>query len=429
MDFSRSKELFERAQQVIPGGVNSPVRAFKSVGGQPVFIARGEGSRIFDEDSNSYIDYVCSWGPLILGHAPQAVVESIKNATENGTTFGASTALEVELAEMIVKAVPSIDMVRLVNSGTEALMSAIRLARGYTKRDKVIKFEGCYHGHSDSLLAKAGSGITTLGIPDSAGVPESLTEDTIVLSYNNTDAVAETLKTYGDDTACIVIEPIAGNMGVVPPKPGYLADLRQLCDKYGIVLIFDEVITGFRVAYGGAQELYGIKPDLTTLGKIIGGGLPVGAYGGKKEIMECVAPLGPVYQAGTLSGNPLAVSAGIATLKILCQPDFYSILQRRATALAQGLPILAADAKIPVHVNNVGSMMTMFFTSDPVNDYESAKKSDTQRYARFFNGMLQRGVYFAPSQFEAAFISAAHSHEDIEQTLAMVKEVFSLQQH
>lgn len=424
MNLSRSIELFERARQVIPGGVNSPVRAFKSVGGQPVFIKRGEGSRIFDEDDNSYIDYVCSWGPLILGHAPQAVVESIKNAAENGTTFGASTALEVELAEMIVKAVPSIDMVRLVNSGTEALMSAIRLARGYTKRNKIIKFEGCYHGHSDSLLAKAGSGVATLGIPDSAGVPESLTADTVVLPYNDTDAVAEALKTLGNDVACIVIEPIAGNMGVVPPKPGYLADLRRMCDSYGIVLIFDEVITGFRVAYGGAQELYGIKPDMTTLGKIIGGGLPVGAYGGKREIMECVAPLGSVYQAGTLSGNPLAVSAGIATLKILCQPDFYSILQRRASTLAQGLPALAADVKIPVRVNNVGSMMTVFFTSDPVTDYESARKSDTKRYARFFNEMLHRGVYFAPSQFEAAFVSAAHSREDIEYTLAMAKEAF-----
>jgi len=424
MDFKRSVELFLRAQEVIPGGVNSPVRAFASVGGRPIFIRQGKGSRIYDEDGNSYIDYVCSWGPLILGHAHPDVVDSVKSAVENGTTFGAATALEVELAEMIVDAVPSIEMVRLVNSGTEALMSAIRLARGFTGRDKVVKFEGCYHGHSDSLLAKAGSGITTFGLPDSAGVPASLTSDTFVLKYNDLEAVEKLASSAGDEIACIVIEPVAGNMGVVQPKEGYLQGMRDICNRYGILLIFDEVITGFRLAYGGAQELYGVNPDLTTLGKIIGGGLPVGAYGGRRDIMEFVAPVGPVYQAGTLSGNPLAVSAGIATLKLLQDKNVYNTLCEQANLLHQGLALAATNSGINVQINSVGSMMTVFFTDEPVTDYASAKKADTKRYAKFFHGMLQRGIYLAPSQFEAAFVSLAHSRQEIEDTIKAAQEVF-----
>jgi len=376
---------------------------------------------MFDEDGNSFVDYVCSWGPLILGHAHPAVVEAVTRAAKDGTTFGASTLLEVELAEMIVDAVPSIELVRLVSSGTEAVMSAIRVARGYTGRAKVVKFEGCYHGHSDGLLAKAGSGVATLGLPDSAGVPPSVTSDTIVLPYNDLGAVAKTLSALGEQIACVILEPVAGNMGVVPPKSGYLAGLRELCDRYGVVLIFDEVITGFRLSYGGAQELYEVTPDLTTLGKIIGGGLPVGAYGGKREIMECVAPIGPVYQAGTLSGNPLAVSAGIATLKVLRQPGFYDKLERKSAALEQGLGQAAAEAGLSARINRVGSMMTMFMTPEPVRNYASAKLSDTSLYARFFTAMLQNGVYFAPSQFEAAFVSAAHSEEDIADTIAAAR--------
>ena len=422
MDFSHSEELFARAQRVIPGGVNSPVRAFKSVGGKPVFIRRGEGSRVYDEDGNCFIDYVCSWGPLILGHAHPEVFEAIRRAAADGTTFGASTALEVELAEMIVEAVPSIEMVRLVSSGTEALMSAIRVARGFTGRSKVIKFEGCYHGHSDGLLAKAGSGVTTLGIPDSAGVPAGVTSDTITLPYNDIRAVTHAMKEIGDEVACIVIEPIAGNMGVIPPRPGYLQGLRDICDQFGALLLFDEVITGFRVAYGGAQELYGVKPDLTTLGKIIGGGLPVGAYGGKREIMDVVAPLGPVYQAGTLSGNPLAVSAGIATLNVLRKPGLYEGLQQKADALSMGLLDAANQAGVSVQLNSAGSMMTLFFTESEVFDYASAKLSDTARYARYFSGMLNRGIYLAPSQFEAAFVSTALSQEDIEATVNAARE-------
>ena len=422
MDFSRSIELYERAVRVIPGGVNSPVRAFKSVGGEPVFIRRGDGCRVYDEDGNCFIDYLCSWGPLILGHAHPQVLEAICRAAQDGTSFGAATAREIELGEMIVEAVPSVEMVRLVNSGTEALMSAIRVARAYTGRAKVVKFEGCYHGHSDALLAKAGSGIATFGLPDSAGVPPSITADTITIPYNDLDAATRVVNAAGGHVACIVVEPVAGNMGVVPPKPGFLEHLRELCDKRGIVLIFDEVITGFRVAYGGAQELYGVRPDLTTLGKIIGGGLPVGAYGGRREMMELVAPVGPVYQAGTLSGNPLAVSAGIATLQIMRKPGVYDELERKSAMLERGLKEEAARVGIAVQGNRVGSMMTLFFAAKPVRDYASAKKSDTEAYAAFFRRMLERGIYFAPSQFEAAFVSAAHSDADIEETVEKAAE-------
>lgn len=423
MDISNSTALFEKAQKLIPGGVNSPVRAFKSVGGQPIFIERGQGDRIFDEDGNSYVDYVCSWGPLIFGHAHPRIVAAIKSAAEHGTTFGASTAAEVTLAEMIVEAVPSVEMVRLVNSGTEAVMSAIRLARGFTRRDKIIKFEGGYHGHSDSLLAKAGSGIATLGMPDSAGVPPNLTVDTITLPFNNAEAVRAAVALYGKSVACIIVEPVPGNMGVVLPKPGFLETLREIATENGIVLIFDEVITGFRVAYGGAQERFGVLPDLTTLGKIIGGGLPMGAYGGRRDIMEFVAPSGPVYQAGTLSGNPLAVAAGIETLKMLREPGVYDGLEKKGAMLADGLAEAAAAAGIAVRGNRIGSMSTLFFTGEEVTDYASAKTSDTARYAAFFRGMLERGFYFAPSQFEAAFVSTVHSEDNISATIAAAREV------
>ncbi len=424
LDISRSIELFEQARQIIPGGVNSPVRAFGSVGGQPVFIRKGHGACLVDEDGNSYIDYVCSWGPLIFGHAHPRIVDTIKAAAENGTTFGASTAAEVTLAEMIAEAVPSVEMVRLVSSGTEAVMSAIRLARGFTRRDKIIKFEGGYHGHSDSLLAKAGSGVTTLGMPDSAGVPPNLTVDTITLPYNNIEAVRAAVALYSKNIACIIVEPVAGNMGVVPPQPGFLESLRQISNEQGIVLIFDEVITGFRLSYGGAQKLFGVTPDLTTMGKIIGGGLPMGAYGGKREIMQFIAPSGPVYQAGTLSGNPLAVAAGIETLRMLQEPDVYTELEVKGRMLADGLINAAEAAGISVQNNHIGSMSTLFFTNTSVTDYATAKTSDISLYAAFFRGMLERGFYFAPSQFEAAFVSTAHSDDYIEQTIEVAKEVF-----
>lgn len=423
MDISRSIELYDKAQHLIPGGVNSPVRAFKSVGGQPVFIKKGHGARLYDEDGNSYVDYVCSWGPLIFGHAHPRIVAVIKAAAENGTTFGASTAAEVTLAEMIVDAVPSVEMVRLVSSGTEAVMSAIRLARGFTRRDKIIKFEGGYHGHSDSLLAKAGSGVATLGMPDSAGVPPNLTVDTITLPYNSIEAVRAAVALHGSSIACIILEPVAGNMGVVPPKRAFLEALRKITTENGIVLIFDEVITGFRLAYGGAQQLFGVIPDLTTMGKIIGGGLPMGAYGGRRDIMEFVAPSGPVYQAGTLSGNPLAVAAGIETLRMLKEPGVYEGLDKKGEMLAEGLLDAALTAGVAVHGNRMGSMMTLFFTATEVVDYASAKTSDTARYAAFFRGMLEQGFYFAPSQFEAAFVSTAHTDEDIAVTIAAAREV------
>lgn len=424
LNISHSKELFDKAQNLIPGGVNSPVRAFKSVGGESVFIKKGEGSRMIDEDGNSYVDYVSSWGPLIFGHAHPRIVNAIKHAAESGTTFGASTAAEVTLAEMIVDAVPSVEMVRLVSSGTEAVMSAIRLARGFTRRDKIIKFEGGYHGHSDSLLAKAGSGVATLGMPDSAGVPPNLTVDTITLPYNNVEAVRAAAALYGKNVACIIIEPVAGNMGVVFPNEGFLESLRQITTENGMLLIFDEVITGFRLAYGGAQERFGVTPDLTTMGKIIGGGLPMGAYGGRRDIMEFIAPSGPVYQAGTLSGNPLAVAAGIEMLQMLKEPGIYDQLEEKGAMLSKGLSDVAASAGVDVRINSIGSMSTLFFTDQEVTDYTSAKTSDTTRYARFFKGMLDRGFYFAPSQFEAAFVSMAHSDADIAATIDAAKEAF-----
>ena len=426
MDTSRSAELFEEAQRYIPGGVNSPVRAFKAVGGGPLFIDRGRGSHIWDVDGNKFIDYVGSWGPLILGHAHPLVVRAVEKAAERGTSFGATTEGEIELAKMIVAAVPSVEMVRLVSSGTEAVMSAVRLARGYTGRDKIVKFEGGYHGHMDALLAKAGSGVATFGLPDSAGIPGSMTADTLVAPYNDIDAVRMLLQAMGKEIACAVIEPVAGNMGVVIPKPGYLADLRELTHKYGIVLIFDEVITGFRLSYGGAQELYGVIPDMTTLGKIIGGGLPVGAYGGKAEIMEKIAPVGPVYQAGTLSGNPIAVAAGIETLRILRDQNPYPDLQAKTTRLADALAETAGRSGVDLEVNQIGSMMTAFFTQEAVVDYATAKTSDTRRYATFFRGMLEQGVYLAPSQFESAFVSTAHTDEDISRTIEAAEKALSL---
>ena len=419
MSHSRSEELFRRAQEIIPGGVNSPVRAYRSVGGNPPFIARGEGSRIIDVDGNAYIDYVGSWGPLLLGHRHPAILAALEGALAMGTSFGAPTAQEVELAEAISDAVPSIEMVRLVNSGTEATMSAIRLARGFTGRDLVMKFEGCYHGHVDSLLVKAGSGMATLGIADTRGVPKSFCDTTIALPFNSTGALEAAFRAHGKSIAAVIVEPVAGNMGCVPPLPGYLERLREITAEYGALLIFDEVMTGFRVAFGGAQQRYGIRPDLTTLGKVIGGGLPVGAYGGRKEIMRQVAPCGPVYQAGTLSGNPLAVAAGLAMLRYLkAHPETYDLLETRAAALC-------AAAPEGITVNRVGSMFTFFFTDGPVTDYESAKRSDTARFARFFRAMLERGVYLAPSQFEAAFVSAAHTEEDIRRTAEAARQAFT----
>ncbi len=417
MKTTRSAKLFADAQQVIPGGVNSPVRAFRSVGGQPRFIARAKGARLYDVDGNSYLDYVLSWGPMILGHAAPSVINAIKKAAARGTSYGAPTELEVTLAHMIRDAFPSMEKIRLVSSGTEAVMSAIRVARGFTKRDNILKFEGCYHGHSDYLLAKAGSGLATLGIPDSLGVPADFVKHTLTAPYNDFRAVQQTIKEQRNTLACIILEPIAANMGVVPPEPEFLQALRRLTEEHGILLIFDEVISGFRVAYGGAQTLYNIKPDLTVLGKIIGGGLPVGAYGGRKEIMDLIAPLGPVYQAGTLSGNPLAVSAGIETLKQLKPRGVYKKLEEKSSALAKGIGEAAKKAGVPLMQTRVGSILGAFFTSGPVMDWHTAKLSDTKRYGQFFHAMLEQGVYLAPSQFEAAFLSTAHSTRDIEHTI------------
>jgi glutamate-1-semialdehyde 2,1-aminomutase len=419
MNHSKSEALLERAKKIIPGGVNSPVRAFRGVGGTPPFIVRGEGSRIFDADGNSYIDYVGSWGPLLLGHCHPEVAEALRAVIPTGTSFGAPTEREIELAEMIRAAVPSMEMVRLVSSGTEATMSALRLARGFTGRDLTIKFEGCYHGHVDSLLVKAGSGIATLGLPDTAGVPAAFAETTIAIPFNSISAVEEAFRANGTKIACVIVEPVAGNMGCIPPAPGFLESLREQCTKHGALLIFDEVMTGFRVAHGGAQQRYNIKPDLTTLGKVIGGGLPIGAYGGRADIMAKIAPSGPVYQAGTLSGNPLAVSAGIAMLRHLERhPDLYDQLEARAATLC-------ANPPEGITVNRVGSMFTFFFTDQPVSDYETAKLSDTARFGKYFHHMLDAGVYLAPSQFEAAFLSTAHSDEDIAVTATATKAFFA----
>ena len=419
VNHSRSDDLFRRAQQLIPGGVNSPVRAFRSVGGNPPFIARGDGSRIVDVDGNQYIDYVGSWGPLLLGHRHPAILSALEKALTVGTSFGAPTEAEVELAAAICEAVPSIEMVRLVNSGTEAAMAAIRVARGFTGRDLIVKFEGCYHGHVDSLLVKAGSGVATLGIADTRGVPQAFCDTTLALPYNSVQAVEEAFRAHGPRIAAVIVEPVVGNMGCVPPQPGYLEALRETTARHGALLIFDEVMTGFRVAFGGAQQRFGIRPDLTTLGKVIGGGLPVGAYGGRKEIMSEVAPAGPIYQAGTLSGNPLAVAAGLAMLRFLkAHPEIYDQLETRAAELA-------AVAPPGITVNRVGSMFTFFFTGRPVTDYECAKRCDTARFGRFFRAMLDRGIYLPPSQFEAAFLSAAHTEEDIRQTITAAREAFS----
>jgi len=421
---TKSQELFQKALRLMPGGVNSPVRAFRAVGGDPVFIAGGKGSSITDVDGRNYIDYVLSWGPLILGHRHPEVVEALARVIGTGTSFGACTAAEVELAERLCEAYPSIERVRLVNSGTEATLSALRVARAATGRDTILKFEGCYHGHGDSLLVKAGSGVATLGLPDSPGVPRALAELTVTLPFNDPVALEEAFRVHRNQLAAVIIEPVVGNSGCIPPQAGFLERLRKLTAEQGTVLILDEVMTGFRVAYGGAQELYGIQPDLTTLGKIIGGGLPVGAYGGKASLMNWVAPAGPVYQAGTLSGNPLAVAAGLKTLEILRRPGTYERLEVIAEKLASGLAAAAAKSGVPLTVNRVGAMFTCFFSSDPVTDYASAKKSDTVKFARFFRSLLEGGVYFPPSQFEAAFVSTAHSEADVTLTLAAATKVF-----
>jgi len=421
----RSRELFAEATRFFPGGVNSPVRAFRAVGGDPFFVAHASGSRITDVDGKTYIDYVGSWGPMILGHAHPRVVAAIQKAAEGGTSYGAPTELETRLAKLVQAAFPSMERMRFVSSGTEACMSAVRVARGFTRRDAILKFEGCYHGHADSLLVKAGSGAITFGVPDSLGVPADLARHTLTLPYNDLAAVRRVFAAQGTEIAAVIVEPVAGNMGVIPPHPGFLAGLREITQRHGALLIFDEVITGFRIARGGAQEVFGVRPDLTCLGKIVGGGLPVGAFGGRADIMEQVAPLGGIYQAGTLSGNPLAMAAGIETLTLLMAPGFYADLETKGRRLADGLGQAAAAARIAVQTNRVGSMLTGFFTGVPVTDYAAAKTADTTRYGTFFRAMLARGVSLAPSQFEAAFVSAAHSGEDLEATLAAAREAFA----
>ena len=420
MNTENSEKIYSRAINFMPGGVNSPVRAFKSVGRTPLFIERAEKSRIFDVDGNSFIDYVCSWGPNILGHACKPVIESVIKSCENGLTFGACHEGEVLLAEKIKSHFPSMEMLRLVNSGTEAVMSAVRVARGYTGRDKIVKFEGCYHGHSDALLVKGGSGLLTNSIPDSAGVPKSFTEHTLLAKYNDENSVTELFEKFGNDIACIIVEPVAANMGVVPPKKGFLQFLRDITNQYNSLLIFDEVITGFRISIGGAQKYFGVTPDITTLGKIVGGGMPLAVYGGKKEIMECISPLGSVYQAGTLSGNPIAVSAGLSTInEIEKHSDFYDELERKSAYLENAM------VKSGLNVNRVGSIITVFFSDRKIVDYDTAKTSDTKKYAEFFNHLLENGIYTAPSQFEAMFISYAHTDEDIEYTADVISNKYS----
>jgi glutamate-1-semialdehyde 2,1-aminomutase len=423
----QSRRLQKRAEQLIPGGVNSPVRAFRSVGSDPLYIVRGQGSHIWDADGNEYVDYIGSWGPLILGHAAPTVIEAVISAARKGTSFGASTPAEADLAELVIAAFPRMQKVRFVSSGTEATMSAIRLARAYTKRKYIVKFEGCYHGHADALLVKAGSGVATLGIPGSAGVPEEFTQFTLALPYNDTGAIEQAFEKFKHQIACVIVEPVVGNMGCVPPARGYLEALRAVTARDKALLIFDEVMTGFRLAFGGAQELYSIKPDLTTMGKIIGGGLPVGAYGGPNEIMDLIAPLGPVYQAGTLSGNPLAMAAGYATLSYLRDHnDVYAKLEQLAAEVVAGVVAAAKDAGVTMCSNRVGSMFTWFFTSGPVTDWTSAAKSDTEAFGRFFRAMLENGIYLPPSQFEAVFLSAAHTEHDVRDTIAAAKQAFAM---
>ena len=426
MNHERSSFLFQQAKIAIPGGVNSPVRAFKSVGADPIFIKKASGCHIYDEDGNSFTDYVGSWGPMIVGHCHPDVISAVQETMASGASFGAPTERETTLATMVIDAVPSVEMVRMVSSGTEATMSAIRLARGFTGRDKILKFSGCYHGHADSLLVKAGSGAATFGVPDSPGVPADVARLTLTAEYNSLDSVKRLIAENSNSIACIIVEPVAGNMGTVPPREGFLEGLREICTNEGIVLIFDEVMSGFRVAYGGAQELFGVTPDMTTLGKIIGGGLPVGAFGGRREIMEKLSPSGGIYQAGTLSGNPLAMSAGIATLNILKQPGFYAALEEKSRAVAEGIAKGARDAGYPIFSTRVGSMFCAFFSKSEVYDWPTASQCDTKAFARYFLGMLDEGIYLAPSQFETAFVSAAHTEADIEKTIAAAAKCFKL---
>jgi glutamate-1-semialdehyde 2,1-aminomutase len=425
LDHARSKAVFAAAQAYLPGGVNSPVRSFRGVGGDPVVVASAAGSRLLDVDGNEYIDYCGSWGPLILGHAHPAVVAAVTKAAGRGLTYGATTEAEGELARVVCESVPSIEMVRFVSSGTEATMSALRVARAFTGRSKIVKFEGCYHGHADGLLVQAGSGVATLSLPDSAGVPAAYAAETLVAPYNDVTAIEAVFARHGSEIAAVIVEPVAANMGVVPPADGYLERLRRLCSSAGALLVFDEVITGFRAGLGGYQALSGVMPDLTCLGKVVGGGMPVGAYGGRRDVMELVAPLGPVYQAGTLSGNPLAMAAGLATLRELARSGFYEALEAKTVRLVEGIESAAAERGAPVRVNRVGSMFTVFFTDAVVTDYATARKADTQRHARFFHALLEAGVYFPPSQFEAAFVSEAHDETEIEATIAAVSSAFA----